>query len=90
MSGTPVDVYVIFGVHERGTDYEWISAMEVWDEFSIDANGEGYNEAIAKARKEADEVRVVVFTTNWEKIQGLFHVKHRLESTTREEDPDAS
>lgn len=87
-NATPYEVHVIFGVHEKGTEYEWISAIGAWDEFSIDENLVGYNEELRKARESADEVRVVVFTTTLEMVQALFHTEHRLPSTAREGDED--
>lgn len=87
-NATPYKVHVIFGVHEKDTEYEWIGAIGAWDEFSIDENLEGYNEALEKARESADEVRVVVFTTTLEMVEALFRTEHRLPSTAREGDED--
>ena len=76
MSTETMDLYLIMGLHDRGP-YEWATVESGWTEYDIDANGEGYDEAIEKAREECDDVRVLVVSVPAEQIDGLFKVEHR-------------
>ena len=67
-----VDIHVIFGLYDQGTDYEWIGANGAWDEYSIEENNEGYEADIKRIRETADEVRVMVFSVDYDKVRDAF------------------
>lgn len=80
-----VDVHVIFGIYDQGTDYEWIAAKGAWDEYSIDADSEGYEADIKRIRETADEVLVMVFKVDYDKIREAFALKHTIDAELKGE-----
>lgn len=78
MSTETIDLHLIMGLHDRGP-YEWITIESGWTEYDIDANGEGYDEDIEKAREKCDDVRVLVVSVPAEHISDLFKIEHRAD-----------
>ena len=76
MSTEVMDLYLIMGLHDRGP-CEWATVESGWTEYDIDADREGYDEAIEKAREECDDVRVLVVSVPAEQIDDLFKIEHR-------------
>jgi hypothetical protein len=56
-----MQISAIFGIFTEEFD-ETPTLMEAWDEYSIDENLEGWEEAIKKARANAREIRII----NWD------------------------
>ena len=80
-----IEVHVIFGLYDQGTDYEWIAAKGAWDEYSIDENSEGYEADIKRIRETADEVRVMVFKVDYDKISEAFARERAIDAELKEE-----
>lgn len=78
MNTETIDLHLIMGLHDRGP-YEWTAIESGWTEYDIEANGEGYDEAIEEARKECDDVRVLVVSVPAEQISDLFKIEHRAD-----------
>lgn len=50
--------------------HPWV--VDAWDEFSIEENFEGYQEALEKAKKDHDEVRVQRVSVPIRTVDSLF------------------
>ena len=69
--GTIVKIHLIFEATEDG-DAAWL--VDAWDEYSIDGNPEGFDEAVKRAQQQSTAGRIRVITTllNYEKVLAAF------------------
>lgn len=88
MNTETIDLHLIMGLHDRGP-YEWTAIESGWTEYDIEANGEGYDEAIEEARKECDDVRVLVVSVPADSVDNLFKMEHRTEAVEIDQEADA-
>ena len=61
---------MIFATFETGGDT--FQLVDAWDEYTIDANYEGYLEAVKKARAEHPEVSIIQASMDVDKVLESF------------------
>ena len=78
-----VKLYLIWAVVEAESDAPWLVAA--WDEYSMDANYDGYLEALADAHHAhgAGNIRETVITADYDKVVAAF----KPSDVTPEEQP---
>ena len=69
-----IEIYTIWTALEWESDAPWM--LDAWDEYSIDGNASGWDEALEKAKDEAggQPVRVLKFIVDYEQVQKAFQV----------------
>lgn len=73
----PIEIHMIWANEDREPDAVWM--VDAWDEFSMDGNYDGWEKAVAKARKENENIRIIVTTVSYSEIQKAF-VPAKVES----------
>lgn len=64
------DLFTIWA--REGNEPEAVWCVDAWDEFSVDRNESGWQEAVAKAEAANDEVRVIIVTIQHEAVLNSF------------------
>jgi len=66
-------IYMIWVNNRAEFDEAWM--VNAWDEFTIDANPQGWEEAVSKAKSEHAEVRVIPVQVDITKVQHAFEIQ---------------
>lgn len=64
-----MDIFMIFAADEE-CETPWL--VDAWDEYTVDANYEGYLEAVKKARSENTAVSIVKASMDDDKVLASF------------------
>ena len=65
-----IEVFMIWGSELVDPTATWL--VESWDEFSIEANYDGWEEAISKAKHQNEIVRITTTTVDYAAVQRAF------------------
>ncbi len=66
-------IYTIWVNDRAEFDEAWM--LDAWDEFTIDANSEGWDEVVEKAKSAFEEVRVIPVEVDIEKARHAFEIQ---------------
>lgn len=66
-------IYMIWVNNRAEFDEAWM--LDAWDEFTIEANPQGFDEAVKKAKSEHAEVRVIPVHVDIAKVQHAFEIQ---------------
>jgi len=56
------------------TDWDEAYMVDAWDEYTVEANAGGWEEALAKARNENNELRVIDLECSGDALRAAFSV----------------
>ena len=77
-----MQIKTIWAAHDNEWNEAWL--VEAWDEYSIDNNFDGWSKALEKAKKENDEIKVVVINVSWSKLEKAFKTPEISATVTSE------